>query len=31
MKKLNGIQKKFQILNHLQINITGKKQVIPQK
>ena len=31
MKKLTRIQKEFQILNCLKINIAGKEQIIHQK
>ena len=31
MEKLNDIQKKFQILNHLQLNITGNELIIHHK
>ena len=31
MDKLSHIQKEFQILNHLLINMTGKEKIIRQK
>ena len=31
MKKLSRIQKGYQILNLLQVNITGKEKIIHQK